>query len=365
MPINNYLYGVYKIATIFTNKSGVTFQYPYIIESLTDKVNMDTSAKEFMQGDPRNRVLDIKAIRQDISVRAPILVPVNGATVQDGLALMNDILNLQYTYSGTGWLPTNYLPVLTSLSLDINEDESKVSFELKSDGNPLNAAGVYVINSGTTAQGYITQTGLNNAARIAKNYDFAVNLGGINLLVKKLNLKIDVAIKENNFLGSANYAVPSYGGNPANLDIIPNGFADPNQLSGLDGSYTGWQFPFLSVGAIKMTIDGTASISIDNSGNTINYPGGLTPTTRQQLFQYIYGNSAQIHPGFVSFQNDGVFNYNSNSLGVFALNVDYTPVSILPNVLSQFNDAIVNSSNYNFTANEMTFDFNATAFPGA
>jgi hypothetical protein len=359
MPFNNNFYGVYKFIKINTSVNSVVGKNPYIIESLDDSTKMPSSSKEFMQGDPRNRILDISQISQDISISSPILVPKDGATpirtgiyLSDGITLMNELLNLQYseTYSGSGiYLPNNQLPVLVNLKLNINTDKSNVSLSLKSDGNPNNTINVYQITTGSDAQNQIALTGLNNAARIAKNWDFAVNLGGVYLYVKDLSLNLEVSVKENNFLGSYPYAIS---GGLVNA---------PNTLDGSDGSYTGWLFPFLSVGSIKMTVSGKASISIDNSNNKINY-NALTSalTTRDALIANAYAST-----GSVSLQNDGVFNYTTNSLQIYRLSKTASPTNLLPPILTQFNDAIVNTSKYNFSAGEMTFDFDLTAFPGA
>ena len=183
MPLNNNFYGVYKFVTVRTKpiSTNVTGKNPYVIQSLTVSDTMNAQAAFFMQGTPETKVLDISNVSQTIKIEAPILVaPPNEPAIVDGLQLIWDLANLQYVNG----LPNNSLPLLESANIKISTDKSSVNLTLKSDGDPNNTVNVFEINSGATAQGYIATTNLNNGARVAKNYDFYINIGGFCFFVE-------------------------------------------------------------------------------------------------------------------------------------------------------------------------------------
>ena len=145
---------------------------------------MSAEAKFFMQGTPQTKVLDIGHTSESISVKAPILVPTEGNSISDGLQLIWDLTALQYTNG----IPNNFLPLLESAKISIGVENSNVDLVLKSDGDPNNTVNIFEINYGTTAQNYITTTGLNNYGRVAKNYDFFVDFGGLKYCPESLNV---------------------------------------------------------------------------------------------------------------------------------------------------------------------------------
>lgn len=338
MPLNNNFYGVYKFATIRTNKDGTIAKNPYIIKSLTSDDKMDTKATFYMQGTPQTKVLDIGNTSEDITIEAPILVPTEGNSLEDGLALLEDLVALQYT----GSIPNNNLPLLSNIVIDINATSSKVNFDLQSDGDPNNTTNVFQINYGTTAQNYITETGLNNYARVAKNYDFCVDFGGFTYYVESCKLTVSVTTDKKNFLGVYNHP----------QDEVPiDGLNDGVWVEG-STSYSGWQFPFIAVGGIEITATGKAVISINNdTGATTNWNYYDTVTSDVNTL---------IERGNVTLQPTGILRYSTDNFNIVYTN---TGQNVLPGVFA-INKGVVTQRNASFSEGVMEADFTVKAYVG-
>ena len=347
MPLNNNFYGVYKFVTVRTKpiSTNVTGLNPYVIQSLAANDTMNAKATFFMQGTPETKVLDISNVSQTITIEAPILIaPPNEPAIIDGLQLIWDLANLQYVNG----LPSNSLPLLESAKIKISTDKSSVNLTLKSDGDPNNTINVFEINSGATAQSYIATTNLNNGARVAKNYDFYINIGGFCFFVESADIEIKINASERNFLGvyqgdtllPTNYTVPQDG---LNNGVYTDG----------DPSYSGWQFPFIAVGGIEITATGKAVISIDANGDFINYNNIQTP---QLTVDNLLAASN------VTLQYSGELTTTAANFNVF-----YAGNSNLSGVLPPMfatNKAVITTRNSNFSQDVMTTDFTVKAFVG-
>jgi hypothetical protein len=311
--------------------------------------------------------LDIGNIDETFSVNSPILVPAAGVDftdIKDGAQLLKEIAYLQYSQDilSGAYVPNNRLPLLVEADLKIGSQESSISFQLKSDGDPNNTASVYQIDTG-----YNSDLGLDSAARVAKNWDFAVQLGDLNYYVKDLNMNLKIETKSNNFLGSYKY-VNDVGLSGVPFDGLNNGEWSEGEPE--IGSYTGWQFPFLSIGGISLTASGSAAVSLANDVNAgpninFNYINVDSPiTTRDEMFT---GNGG--YPGFfnVDAQQPGEFTYGSGTtFRVYRLQTNGTTVSLGPSLLPEafdgFNNSIVSMKDIKFSADLLTFNFNVEAF---
>jgi hypothetical protein len=349
MPLNNNFYGVYKFVTVRTSPNGGqdnTGKYPYIIKTLNDNNSMPTNAKFYMQGTPLTRVLDIKQVTENITLNAPILVPEQGQTMSDALKLLNDLVAFQYTNN----LPNNFLPLLSKIVINIGVDGSSVDFTLLSDGDPNNATNVYKINYGATAQSFIEETGLNYASRDASNYDFCVDFGGFAYFVEKCTITIDIKTSQKNFLGVYPYYPPF---NSVPYDGLHGGIWNPTSNADI-ASYSGWQFPFLSVGGIEITASGTASISIDNeTGNIINWKYNDIPTA---------STNELIQRGNVTLQPTGVLRYVQDNFNIY-----FTANSVLQTVIPApfaINKAVITQTNNSFSEGDMKVTFEVHAYVG-
>ena len=343
MPLNNGFYGVYKFATIRTlNAILGTQKHPYVIQSLTPTNSMKADPKFFMQGTPLTKVLDIGSTSESISVKAPILVPTAGNSIMDGLQLIYDITALQYTNS----IPNNFLPLLESAKISIGVENSNVDLKLKSDGDPNNTVNVFEITYGTTAQNYITTTGLNNYGRVAKSYDFFVDFGGFKYFVEECEIDITIKNSEHNFLGvypyPDNYVIPTDGKN--------------NGVYQGDASYSGWQFPFIAVGGVSIVARGKAVISIDNVTGAITNYNYLSQIVQSDV-------NALIAAGNVTLQPSGVLRFTTSNFNIFYTG-STTLSGVLPPVFS-FNKAVVTTKTSSFNEGVMTADFEVHAYVGA
>ena len=186
MPLNNNLFGVYKSLKV----SGRT----YVAESATRKVEMEVDAKNYVQGSPKSRVLNIGGTKESISITAPILV--GGGSTVDGRSLANtkisEILD-----------PNNAsLPVLESATYKVSPEGASVTINLKSDGDPGS-------NTDTTPRPFevsgreIEELKPNSAggpSRVARFYDFRVQIGNRKYFIMEATLNVNASVTEAYFL---------------------------------------------------------------------------------------------------------------------------------------------------------------------
>lgn len=365
MPLNNYFYGVYNIASINATGTGPT---PYLIKSLKSSSNMEAAPAFFMQGTVLTKVLDVKHTKETISIDAPILVTsdyLSQIQLKDGRALLNDMVYYKYGTSITSSTLSgalNVLPILTKASIHVSVDQSTINFTLLSDGDPNNTINVYTIKKGTTA--LLASAGIaNTAARIAKNWDFFANLGGLNYYVKELTMDIDIENKEFNFLGAAD-GTWTYTSVPG--DGLNAGKWDPAGLGFQTSSYSGWQFPFIAVGGVKITAKGKAAVAIDNLNRTTNFTLlGTSALTRAALLAA--GNVTLQDTGMLSINTS----YNASNFTVYMslpatanspLGVGVgTTASVLPAAFA-VNNALITMKDASFSADAMEVDFEVLAF---
>lgn len=348
MPLNNNFYGVYKFVTvrtkpISTNTVGLN---PYIVQSLRVSDTMQTSAKFYMQGTPLTKILDIGNVSQTINVEAPILVPPpNSPGLKDGLQLIWDLANLQYTNG----LPNNSLPLLENAKINISSDKAGISFTLKSDGDPNNTINIFEINSGATAQSYIATTNLVNGARVAKNYDFWVEFGDFCFFIDSVDIDIKVNSTDKNFLGV-------YQGNtlfPNNYQVPQDGLNGGVYTDG-DPTYSGWQFPFIAVGGIEITATGKAVISIDANGNFVNY---------NNIQSYQTNINDLLAASNVTLQYSGELTTTATNFNIFYSGAGAPLSAVLPPIFAT-NKAVITTRNSSFSEGMMTTDFTVKAYVG-
>lgn len=358
MPLNNSFYGVYKFGLIRTKRNSTAAKYPYVIKSIKVGDSMNASAKFFMQGGPQTKIMDIGATKQEFSVSAPILVTETSRAqtgdLLDGLQLFWDICDLQYD-STNNYLPTNNLPLMTSASVSIGADQSSIDFSLLSDGDPNNSLNTYEIAYGTTAQSYITTTGINNAARVASNYDFFVDFGGLKYYVDSAKIDIKVTNTEKKFLGVFQ------DGTINNDYVVPQDGLNGGVYTPIDPTYSGWQFPFVAVGGVEITATGSATISIsDIDGTKTNYKYNSTAqTTVQDL----------LAASNVTLQESGVLVTTAENFNIYfsGRGLTWTPgqlSAVLPPVFGNTNKAIITMNNYSFSEGDMKTDFTVKIFVG-
>ncbi len=352
MPLFNEFYGVYKIGKILTGVNGHTTPDPYIVKSITPSQKMGADAAFYLQGDPRTKVLNISHTSESFSVVSPILVPHYSNTqenLKDGRVLLRDKANNAYIDR----FPKNMLPILTGATITIGTDESNINLQMLSDGNPNNSINVYEIAGGTSA--LIEAIGLNYAARIAKNWDFAVQLGELMFYIQEATINLQIKHSEHNFLGVAanNYWASYYNSVP--YDGTHNGIWNPNTFAE-HASYSGWQFPFIAIGGITIDVSGTAALVIDpdNPANNVNYNRNST---------VVYNRPSLIAAANVTLQHPGELTFTQDNFNVIQIYKDGSTIPVIPEVFS-VNSAIVKQHDANFTDGIMTVKFQVQAFVG-
>jgi hypothetical protein len=363
MPLNNNFYGIYKVMWVNTGVNGFynsnTGIAPYIISSLKDRTTMQADTKFFMQGDPRSRIYDIGNIDQTFEVSAPVLVntsgpSASGASIRDGWLLLKDFLNKVYPNGINTTISA--LPILSKATLNVTSNESSISFTITSDGDPGNTPNVYQINSYQTSnysgQSTAQQLGISSGARVARNYDFVATFGTIHTYIIDMNVNFDIETKKNYFIGDGTSTSVVPPADVSNGGVFPDG----------SKTYSGWQFPFISVGGIKASATGKAAVSIGSTNsNNVNY-NQQNVNLYGQTSSSSFPTAASIQAASnVGLQTSGQLTVGANTfiLGIF--NGFGATSNFMPSQLV-FNSAIVDSSNYQFTGDGvMTFDFSVKA----
>ena len=178
MPLNNNLFGVYKSLKV----SGRT----YVAENATRKVEMEVDAKNYVQGSPKSRVLNIGGTKESISITAPILV--GGGSSVDGRSLANSKISEILDPNNAS------LPVLESATYKVSPEGASVTINLKSDGDPGS-------NTDTTPRPFevsgreiedLKPNSAGGPSRVARFYDFRCRIGGIIYYIMEATLEVTV-----------------------------------------------------------------------------------------------------------------------------------------------------------------------------
>ena len=167
MPINNNLFGVFKSFKLGGIKVVAT--------NMSRNRNMAASPVNYVQGTPKARVLDIGQVSETLTINAPLFIG-TGSTV-DGRYIANK--KIEEILSPT----TATLPLLTSATFTIGAEQSSVSLNLESDGDPNNLTAFEILNSEVEE--------LNPAlgpTRLAKFYDFRVQIGSRKYFMRNANI---------------------------------------------------------------------------------------------------------------------------------------------------------------------------------
>ena len=173
-------------------------------------------------------------------------------------------------------------------------------------------------------------------------------MGGINYFVENAVINITIKTEEKNFLGVYNAL------SPGQVVVPDDGTNNGVWPGGLDATYSGWQFPFIMVGGIEISITGKASISIDNvTGFPINFNYSNSTTTNVPQLR----NNAN-----VTLQPSGLLNAPAQNFNIFFTgSQNYS--GVLPSAFA-INRAVVNSHAASFTSERMEVDFEVKAYVG-
>ena len=263
MPIRNQLFGVYKLLELKTSDSPVTYT-PYLAETASRDRTMKVSAKNFIQGTAKSRVLDIGEITETFKFKLPILV--GGAASLDGRSMIVTYLKKALDEN------TTTLPLIKSATISISSDQgASVDIDMLSDGRP-SAAPFRVTNrpvdgiSGSP----LDPSGDNGPSRTAKFYDFRAKIGKFIYYIMDAKITITVDTQQKYFIAGKD------SGSWNSQQFVSNAMVSPyrNPLNSTDSNnYYNFntQFPFIGVAGISVEGSGTAAVELTQAGEDTNY----------------------------------------------------------------------------------------------
>jgi hypothetical protein len=240
MPIRNELLGVFKTLRV----GGSRF---VLAERASRRRAMEADAKAYVQGTPKTRVMNIGGAEEVIDLQVPILV--GSAANLDGRSLLvEQIRNALQPRDAV-------LPLITRASVQVNESGANISLSLLSDGDPTQPPVFEVLDdvpSGTSYGNDVPSVRLDPTlndpfpTRVARFYDFRVNLAGFYMFVQEANIEVNVQTTKNYFIQGA-----------------PAGHAPNDPAQDLSRNW-GTQFPYIGVSGITISGTGTAAVLLDD-----------------------------------------------------------------------------------------------------
>lgn len=235
MPIRNEIFGVYK--TLLINGEYV------LAEDASRNRVMEAEPKAYIQGTPKTRVLNIGGVREEINLKMPILVG-RGSTLDGRNFMVDQIANALQPENAS-------LPLLTSAKISVSEQGAEIGINLLTDGNP-DSAPVFDVQGnapGTGTPSDRLDPLLSPApTRVARFFDFRVNLAGYTYFVQEASISVDVDTQKLYFIaGKPSGSVP---GDPPVPDPNPNNW--------------GTQFPTIGVTGVRVSGTGKACVLLED-----------------------------------------------------------------------------------------------------
>lgn len=397
MPVRNQLFGVYRLLQL--KSTGGAYK-PYIVESASRSREMEVSAKNYVQGTAKSRILDIGGFTETITMKLPILV--GPASELDGRTFikyyLKEALNAE----------TSVLPIVKSAKISISSGEgASVEATLLSDGRPSTAAfQVTSLNPDTdlgTLSGKLDPTNATagGPSRVAKFYDFRAKIGKFVYYIMSAEINVEVDTKNQYFIAGVQDSTfwtvdEQYEAGEMNLGQgNPMASTDANNYFNFNT-----QFPFIGVAGIKVSGSGTAAVELSNVvGGTSDYDfddyisnpaagtgppryesvnvdfsttGGVDGKQYELTWQrpgevitadYIQGDSNSgfllqiFDPKANDGTNDGDYDPKTNTGGKWVGLFDDNGTSIL-----NLSKTVVNKSNFKIDTGVMTADFSFTSW---
>jgi hypothetical protein len=246
MPIRNELLGVFKTLRIGGNRF-------VLAETASRTRSMDVQAKTYIQGTPKTRILDIGGASETINLAMPILIG-PGSALDGRSLLLEQITNALNPSSAT-------LPLIENASISINESQTSITLQLMSDGDP-NQPPVFEVfgdvpagfdGAGNNVPSYLLDPALAGCpTRLARFYDFRVNLAGYFMYVMDAKIQVQVQTTKNYFLGGT-----------TDCDA-------GNDVQDLARNW-GTQFPFIGVSGVTISGSGKAAVLLEDINSDYDF----------------------------------------------------------------------------------------------
>jgi hypothetical protein len=317
MPINNNLFGVYKSLRVDGNV--------VVASSASRNRSMTTTSKNFIQGTPKARILDIGGTKEQITIDAPILL--GGGSAVDGRNLANNRLDSLLNPT------TATLPILSRAVYTVNQSGGNVSITLESDGDPATNTVFEVRSSEVTELDPIA----NTPTRQARFYDFRVTIGTRSYYIMEASVTVEANTEEAYFLI------------PGGTSIDGSGNLTPatSNVGGVTWKL-GKQFPFLGINGIKISGKGKAAVVLVDGNSDGDFVDVADSTTNIDLTS---GSTD------ITFQKPGlVVSADANFQLEIAdpANSDWIP--LLPDTID-LTRSVVTTENFRVETGLLTVDF--------
>ena len=340
MPVNPFLIGVTK--TLLVNGQFV------LASRAGQNIDMETEAKNYMQGTIKNRIMNIGGLSEDIIVEAPVLI--GGAKGVDGRALLNNrIDNMLINPS------TTQLPLLKSGKLSITADGASANLNLWGDGNP-NVTKVFEVAAYSADQisdsrgntNVLDPLGALGPTRVARFFDFRLRFGRFTSFILEASIIVEVDIQKNYFIGG-------YDGSSTSDSVTQN----------IEKNW-GTQFPTLTASGLRISGSGKAAVQLKDINGDRDFADYGTEGSfdNDESINLAYG----VGQSPVTLQTPGVVVYDgTNATNGFIIEV-YDPTqgggAWVNLISSQINlsRAVVKRSNFNVEPGLLTNEFEFQAW---
>jgi len=384
MPVRNQLFGVYRLLQL---KSAGGAYNPYIVESASRSRDMEVSAKNYVQGTAKARILDIGGIKETIEMKLPILV--GPASELDGRSF------IKYYLKEALKAETTVLPIVSNAKITISSEAgASVSASLLSDGRPSTAAfKVTSLNPDTdlgTLSGKLDPTAAGGPSRVAKFYDFRAKIGKFVYYIMSAEINIEVETKNQYFI--AGVQDTAFWGTSEQYEAEAMMAGQGNPMASTDANnYFNFntQFPFIGVSGIRVSGSGTAAVELSNTvGGASDYDFDdyqTSPPAGPPRFEAVNVDFSETagsdgkqyeltwqRPGEVITADYIQGDTNSGFLLEIWKPTDYSPTTTGGSWESLFKDngvdiinlskTVVNKSNFKIDTGVMTADFSFTSW---
>ena len=262
MPTNNALLGITKTLKIAGN---------YVLaKSANRSRRMSTEPVQLLQGTPKTRIFDIGVVEETFKIDGPMLI--GGASSIDVRQLLLAQLTQALDPNNTS------LPIVTGASVSVDKDSANVSVSLLSDGNPANSAVFEVMGADPNGAPLtlLNPTGGGGPTRLAKWYDFRVNIGGYKYYIQNCKLEVKVGVEKSVFIAGVDSSLYAN----VETDALPSPTNPYNW---------GTQYQTFGIKSISINGDCKALVLLSDAGNAsynfLDLYDGTTPGEEPYAFE--------------------------------------------------------------------------------
>lgn len=256
MPVNNKLYGVYKLLELGGQK--------YIVESANRSREMEAEPKNYVQGTAKSRIMNIGGIFENISVSLPILVGGAAEGGLDGRGLLATYIQQALNENSTA------IPILTRAQISITQEQANVQASFLSDGRPSSQA--FIVTNfpiDGVPNSPLDPSSANGPTRVARFYDFRCRIGGIIYYIMEANLEITVQTDRKYFIAGVE---TGWGENTQYVNPALETTHNPLKSNESNNPYNfGTQFPFIGVTGIRVQGSGKAAVELTDYSTPVDY----------------------------------------------------------------------------------------------